>query len=190
MSRKEDEFDLDSTLKAFKSNLSRDAKSFKDLDRYLFSKYSIFKNDANSFLRLHSSIFDMPRKMGLENKLVIETVCGDFDRTVQTRNNSKPLNYTTTFLCSGSLCLPEREDFPERKNQIIVVSSFSKSNNFDDTSIYSDLVGLLYEFNPNVIIDLFRYDVTTRGTQRQAEPPVRFHQGQILHTQPLSRPGF
>lgn len=184
MSQNEDRPDLDLMLEVFKFYLSKDAKNLEILNRDLFSKYSLFTDNIIPLSNLISTFIDIPNKTGLENRLVFETICGDFDSSVQTRNGLEVLDYTTTFICSGSIFVPHKG------NQIVTATSYFKSSNFDDSTLYDDLVGVLYAFNPNVIVDLFRYDVTTRGTQREAAPPVRFHQGQILHTGPLLRPGF
>ena len=184
MSQNEDGSNLDLMLEVFKFYLSRDLKSLEILNRDLFSKYSLFTDNTIPLSNLISPFIDVPRKTGLENRLVIETTCGDFDDSVQTRSGLDVLGHTTTFICSGTVFIPNRG------NQIVTATSYFKSSNFDDATLYDDLVGVLYAFNPNVIIDLFRYEYTTRGNQIEASSPVRFHQGQILHTEPLLRSGL
>ncbi|MCH8519760.1 MAG: hypothetical protein LAT82_03315 [Nanoarchaeota archaeon] len=185
MADNEDRPDLDLMLETFKFYLSKDSKSLEILNRDLFSKYSLFTDNLLvPFSNLISPFIDVPRKTGLENRLVFETICGDLDSSVQLEKGLEPLSYTTTFICSGCVFIGNE------KNQIVTATSFSKSSNFDDATLYDDLVGVLYAFNPNVIIDLFRYEYTTRGMQREAELPVRFHQGQILQSEPLLRHGL
>ena len=120
MSQDENRPGLDLMLEVFKFYLSKDAASLDILNRDLFSKYSLFTDNSTQPSNLISTFIDVPRRTGLENRLVFETICGDFDSSVQTRNGLEVLDYTTTFICSGSIFVPHKG------NQIVTATSYFK----------------------------------------------------------------
>ena len=171
--------DENSLWNEFRLNLAKDKAHLDKLDTLFFPKYSFFGRGMNDIFGTVSEHIKMPSTTGLENRLVIEVICGVLEETFENGQEDEILGYTTHFICTGSVYIPE-------KKALIHATSYSKSNYFDDTTLYEDLRGISYAFNPELAVDVF-VDEDFDDLFRQRQKPFRIKNEEFSEYIPIRK---
>ena len=171
--------DENSLWDEFRFNLAKDKAHLDKLDTLFFPKYSFFGRGNSDVYRTVSEHIKMPSTTGLENRLIIEAICGALEETFENGEEEEFLGFTTHFICSGSVYIPE-------KKALINATSYSKSNYFDDTTLYDDLRGISYAFNPELAVDMF-VDEHFDDILRQRQRPFRIKNEEFSDCSPIRK---
>ena len=174
-----EDFDENSLWNEFRLNLAKDKVHLKILDTLFFPKYSFFGRGISDVYRTVSEHIKMPFTTGLENRLVIEVTCGVLEETFENGQEDEILEFTSHFICTGSVYIPE-------KKALIHATSYSKSNYFDETTLYEDLRGISYTFNPELAVDVF-IDEKFDNLLMQRQKPFRIKNEEFSEYSPIRK---
>lgn len=156
----------DSVLGLMIQQYARDLNYKSELVSF-FSKYGLLVGDNNL---VEKSVRVMESNTGdLEKRITIECVSHPkIDNEILGSEDS--YNFLTSYLCSASI---------SKDNSLFLATSYSFSDELDDTDLYEDLRSMMHAFHPELRVDIFRDDHI--DTLDEGDPPMTIYINEIYN---------